>query len=163
MEEEKLGLYYFTILDHWKLFCEYHSTLFDLTCIEYEALLKSDIDHLEKILLEKEAIVKSVDELEKSRQKIIEEINTCLTPENKINNVGDLISLMNNYENKSGQNILGRMNKLLINIIETIGLQNKKNQIFLNKAIHNLSVIKKDVKGVKTFYTYDDKGVSNNG
>ncbi len=64
---------------------------------------------------------------------------------------------------KRNQNCLDSLNSekhLLIDIIEKLQTQNKKNQLFLNKAINNLREIREDALGVKSYSTYNNKGLS---
>ena len=84
--------------------------------------------------------------LEKNNQKVV-------------NNVSELISLMNLFEETNKNYHLKRFNTLLIDIIEKLQDQNK-NQMFLNKAIHNLKEIREEAMGVKNYSTYNKQGVS---
>ena len=45
-------------------------------------------------------------------------------------------------------------------VFETESNQNKKNHIFINKAIHSLSEIKGSIEGKKNYETYTKKGVT---
>ena len=57
---------------------------------------------------------------------------------------------------------LNNFNSLLIDIIQKIQKQNKKNQIFINKAIISLKEIKGSVDGGKNFNTYTQEGLTTN-
>ena len=73
---------------------------------------------------------------------------------------GNPLSLMENFEKNLEEKYLNNFNNLLINIIEKIQNQNKKNHIFINKAIHSLSEIKGSIEGKKNYETYTKKGVT---
>jgi flagellar biosynthesis/type III secretory pathway chaperone len=67
---------------------------------------------------------------------------------------------MQNYEAETNEKHLYRFNELLIDVIEKIQTQNKKNQLFINKAILSLREIREDAGGVKKYNTYSAKGIS---
>jgi flagellar biosynthesis/type III secretory pathway chaperone len=52
------------------------------------------------------------------------------------------------------------LNSLLIDIIHRIQEQNKKNQMFLNKAMLSLREIKQGFTGKKTYTTYGADGMT---
>lgn len=160
MNVEKLKMFYFRVTDIWKRFCEEHTTLFNLTCDEYSALLKSDFDKIEKVTNEKEKVIIRIKALEEVRKKVLEDINKSGLIENEIKDIGELLELMKNYEAETREKHLFRFNELLIDIIEKIQVQNKKNQLFINKAIISLREIRNDVIGEKKYSTYSSKGVS---
>ena len=69
---------------------------------------------------------------------------------------------MEEFEESLEEKYLNNFNKLLIEIIEKIQAQNKKNHIFINKAIHSLNEMKGSVGGKKTYETYTKKGITTN-
>ena len=166
---EKIKYFYYQVTDLWKRFCEEHATLFNLTCEEYSNLLKTDLEKLEKTIAEKDTIINRINALEKLRLELISEINSELLQNQelrnifnlkKIDTVSDLLELMNNYEKKLDEKYLNNFNSLLIDIIQKIQKQNKKNQIFINKAIISLKEIKGSVDGGKNFNTYTQEGLT---
>ncbi len=161
-ESKNLYTYYFQITDIWKRFCEEHSDLLDKTFQEYSLLLESDLDALEPLLQEKAKIVQRISFLEKARQRSIVEINAFLKERKlkTIDSVSELIQVMKEFEEHNGEKHLFRFNQLLIDIIEKIQEQNKKNQLFLNRSINNLREIREDALGVKNYNTYNKKGLS---
>ena len=168
---EKIKYFYYQVTDLWKRFCEEHATLFNLTCEEYSNLLKTDLEKLEKTIAEKDTIINRINALEKLRLELISEINSELLQNQelrnifnlkKIDTVSDLLELMNNYEKKLDEKYLNNFNSLLIDIIQKIQKQNKKNQIFINKAIISLKEIKGSVDGGKNFNTYTQEGLTTN-
>lgn len=160
MDIQKLKLFYFRVTDIWKRFCEEHTLLFNLTCDEYSALLKSDFENIEKVTNEKEKVIIRIRALEEVRKKVIEDLNKSGLVENEVDSISSLLTIMQNYEAETKEKHLFRFNELLIDIIEKIQAQNKKNQLFINKAIISLREIREDVIGGKKYSTYSAKGVS---
>ncbi|MEI8346646.1 MAG: flagellar protein FlgN [Pseudomonadota bacterium] len=153
----ELEIIYHQITDLWKRFCEEHNNLFDLTLDEYSALLSSDIDKVDAIITEKNKVIANIGQLEELRQELINQINVQMPAERQIKKISELIIVMREFEEKNGQSHLFRFNQLLIDIIEKIQLQNKKNQIFINKAIVSLREIRENALG-KKFSTYTPRG-----
>lgn len=160
MERSKLNLeiLYYRITDLWKEFCELHNSLFDLTCDEYSLLLKSDLENLETKVEEKKAIIHKISLIESERVLLIEDLNKELSDEKKISTVSELITYFREFEEKNNLKHLFRFNALLIDIIEKIQDQNKRNQIFINKAIHALKEIRHEAVGQKNYATYNSLG-----
>src|SRR3989338_10330430 len=126
----------------WQEFCQLHNNLYKFTCDEYIHLLSSDIDKLESTLAEKDQIILDIKLLEEKRLTLIQEINAILPTDKKIEKVSQLIRLISETENNKGETRIEKLNKLLVDIIEKIQSQNKKNQLFLNKAILSLQDLK---------------------
>jgi flagellar biosynthesis/type III secretory pathway chaperone len=155
--ELQLKLSYQSFIDIWQQYCSLHKDLYELTLDEYSALLKSDLDLLETLLDKKNSLIGEIKELEEVRQRISADLALiCQTP---INNVSDLVTLAEKY-NLDNENILKKYNLLLADIINQIQEQNKRNQFFLNKAIHSIQELKENFKGKKNYKTYDNKGVA---
>jgi flagellar biosynthesis/type III secretory pathway chaperone len=161
-QDNTLHVIYFQVTDIWRRFCEEHTELLDKTFEEYSLLLKSDVEKLEDVLKEKQEIIKRVNILEEARAESIEKLNLYLREHNQkeVESVTELISVMKQFEEHNGTQHLFRFNELLIDIIEKIQQQNKKNQVFLNKAINSLREIREEAMGVKSYSTYNKKGVS---
>jgi len=154
---DQLEVLYFKVTDLWKKLCEEHSKLLDITFDEYSLLLRSEIESVEEKTQEKNIVIKKVNGLDKLRSALISEVNS-LFEEDKVENVTDLLKVMHKYEQVRGEKHLFRFNKLLIDIIEKIQIQNKKNQLFINKVIMNLREIREDAVGKKSYSTYNAKG-----
>lgn len=154
---DKLALLYFQMTDLWKQFCEAHNDLFNLTCDEYSLLLQSDLDSLEEKIAEKNECIKKIGTLELVRRDLINEVNE-LYPEKTIDSVSALLDVMSQYEVESNQKHLFRFNALLLDIIEKIQAQNKRNQLFINKALHSLQQIRLEATGQKNYTSYTSKG-----
>lgn len=149
--------HYQKVVDLWQKMCELHNELFNITCDEYLALLSSDIESLEKILIQKDDVIGQIKVIEDKRSKLIQLINNSIEG-SPIQTASDLIALMHRYHLEGHYHYLKKFNSLLIDIIEKIKEQNKKNQIFLNKAITSLRDIKNNISGQKSYETYNSKG-----
>ena len=152
---------YFKMTDLWKRFCELHFDLYELTCDEYKCLIESKIPELEDIVKSKEAVIKKIQQLDSLRQKLMKKINLSFFKNEKIKSAKDLISIFNDFDIKSGSRNLSKYNVLLKQMIEKIAIQNKRNLLFLNKAMNAINpIIKKnrEILGKKTFNTYTPKG-----
>lgn len=154
---EKLAILYFEVTDLWKRLCEEHNTLFNDTCDEYSLLLRSELDLLEEKLIEKNETIARISALENVRRELIKDLNELL-PEKNIDSVSKLLEVMRSYEVEKNQKHLFRFNALLIDIIEKIQAQNKRNQLFINKALHSLKQIRLEASGKKNYSTYTSKG-----
>ncbi len=162
MSENQKALYYYQVTDLWKRFCEEHSTLYNMTCEEYEILLSSNVDSLEDKIQQKEDIILNISALEQVRQQVIEKINAENILDYKIERVRDLLDAFENYEKETNQAHLRNFNDLLIELIENIQAQNKKNQIFINKALNSLREIRESAQGKKSYSTYNSTGKQQN-
>lgn len=154
---DKLAIIYFEVTDLWKRLCEEHNYLFSVTCDEYSLLLKSELDLLEEKLVEKNQIITRIGALETIRRELIAELNS-LFPEKNIDSVTKLLEFMKSYDVEKNQKHLFRFNALLIDIIEKIQTQNKRNQLFINKALLSLKQIRIEATGKKNYSTYTSKG-----
>ncbi len=159
MESARLSLFYFQITDVWKRHCELHAELFDLTCDEYALLLNSDLDALEDKVAQKNNIVSLVKENENIRSEVIQELKEH-HPSAKLDSISDVIKFFATFEAEKKDKHLERFNNLLLDIIGKIQDQNKKNQIFINKAILSLREIRETATGKTSVHTYNAKGVS---
>lgn len=153
-------LHYQSVVSVWEGFCQLHKELYDLSCEEYLTLLASDVDKLESMLPLKEEIIARISELEKSRGELIEKLNESHLFTHKIIKAGDLLAAFSDMDNLSGIPALKNLNSLLIDIIQKIQEQNKKNQVFLNKAMLSLREVQQGFSGKKTFTTYGADGMT---
>ena len=151
----ELGLKLNTLADLWQQFCEKHTELYEATCEEYIHLMSSDMDKLEEIVAQKANIIAKIDEYDRSRLDLIEEISKLLEipmPEK----MSELLA--NENINKEFSERIEKLNLILLDIIENIMEQNRKNQFFLNKAIHSLNELKESFSGQGNYSTYSAKG-----
>lgn len=159
LSQGQISLYYFRVTDIWKKLCEEHSELLNLTMEEYGLLLRSDLEALEVKIEEKKSVIESIKNLENLRRETIAELNNVLTTQ-QISNYKDLLVYMDQFELEKNSGHLRRFNSLLIDIIEKIQLQNKRNQIFINKAVTSLRSLREEASGEKSYQTYGKNGVS---
>ncbi|MFL5783389.1 MAG: flagellar protein FlgN [Bacteriovoracaceae bacterium] len=153
-------LYYQQAVTIWEGFCRLHKELYDLTNDEYITLLASDIEKLETMLPLKEEIVSRIGQLEKDRAHLIHKLNESNLFATEITRAGELLEAFADIDQKSGIPALRNLNSLLIDIISKIQEQNKKNQIFLNKAMHSIRELKAGFSGKKTYTTYGADGMT---
>ncbi len=153
-------LYYQQAVTVWENFCKLHKELYDFTTDEYMTLLASDIDKLETMLPIKEEIIARISELEKDRTHLMLKINESNLFGSEISRAGELLDAFADIDQKSGIPALKNLNSLLIDIIQKIQEQNKKNQMFLNKAMLSLRDIKQGFSGKKTYTTYGADGMT---
>lgn len=159
---DKLEMIYFRVTDLWQRLCEKHNNLLNLTFDEYALLLESDMDKLQTKAEEKDTTNDEITALENVRAQVIEDLNKFLVSKSMepISSVSDLIMVMDLYERKNDQKHLFRFNRLLIDLIEKIQDQNKKNQLFINKALLSLKQIREEAMGSKNYSTYNKRGAS---
>ncbi len=146
----------------WHDFCEKHTELYEVTCDEYMHLLASDIDALENTVQEKQKTIAYINRLEQNRNELTQELAQMLngdTPQN----VSDLLTGLRNNNEVEAADHIEKLNLVLLDIIEKIQEQNKKNQFFLNKAIHSLNELKESFSGKGNYKTYSSTGMANNG
>ena len=154
-------LYYQQAVIIWEEFCKLHRELFDLTCDEYLVLLASDIDQLESMLPLKEEIILNIGLIEKERAALLHTLNTKELLDEPLVKASDLLEYFDDIETQSGVNALKNLNSLLIDIVQKLQLQNKKNQQFLNKAMLSIRDIKESYGGKKKSYkTYGSDGMT---
>jgi flagellar biosynthesis/type III secretory pathway chaperone len=158
LDEKKL--YYQHVLGVWEGFCHLHTELYDLTCDEYLTLLASDMDKLEGMLPLKEEIISKISELEADRTELMEKLNSSKIFGTHIAKSGDLLFAFAEMDQQASLPALKNLNSLLIDIIYKIQEQNKKNQMFLNKAMLSLREMKQGFTGKKTFTTYGADGMT---
>ncbi len=160
--DQVYSIHYFRVTDLWKKLCEAHQQLLELTFDEYSLLLGSQIEELEEKIEDKNELIAFIAKLDNERKEAITLLNKDLKSNGakQIQNVADLIITMKDYESKKDQHHLRRFNALLIDIIEKIQAQNKKNQLFINKALMSLREIREDAVGKKNYSTYNAKGAS---
>ena len=158
LDEKKL--YYHSVVSVWEGFCHLHKELYDLTCDEYLTLLSSDVDKLEHTLPLKEEIIRKISVLEYERKDLIESINTSKIFTKNILKSSDLLIVFSEIDQSSALPALKNLNALLIDIVQKIQEQNKKNQMFLNRAMLSLREIKQGFTGKKTYSTYGADGMT---
>jgi flagellar biosynthesis/type III secretory pathway chaperone len=152
MERQDVSIYLDRAQDIWYRLCQLHNELLEKTCDEYLVLLASDLDQLEVIVGEKEEILKKIDLVDRDRKDLILSLNK----RDQISTVSDLLNYFNSKQIDSKN--IEKLNSLLIDIIQKITTQNKKNQSFLNKAIHSLNELKGNFNGRSHYNIYTNRG-----
>lgn len=153
----KLGL----LRDLWHNFCEKHTDLYELTCDEYMHLLSSDVDQLEITVENKNTLINFINKLELDRNELAGEIAT-LYGIKKPEKLTNLIQILKDNKEEKIAIEIEKLNLVLLDIIEKIQEQNKKNQVFLNKAILSLRELKDSFSGKTTYNTYSSNGMTRN-
>lgn len=151
---------YFEVTDLWKLLCEEHSLLFNLVSDEYLLLLESNIEGLEEVVTEKKEVIARIAKLDLHRQSLLKKINSHLREQEQIKSVAGLIKFLGTNPIERDQKHFLRFNGLLNKTIDKLKQQNKRNHLFLNKAMVSLNDWKKEALGHKSFSTYDAFGTT---
>ena len=141
----------------WRYFCEKHTDLYEATCDEYMHLLSSDIEKLDLSLALKQEIITEISTLELSRQGVITQLSSLLNIEKPLK-LEALLSVLKDNNEVSMASEIEKYNLVLLDIIDKIQEQNKKNQVFLNKAILSLQTLRESFSGKKTYKTYSSLG-----
>ena len=143
----------------WREFCEKHTELYELTCDEYMHLISSDIDKLDETVEEKKLLLDNINKLEAHRQDVTSEVSLLLKKENPKKLTLLLDKLKESGEVKVSEQI-EKLNLILLDIVTKIQEQNKKNQVFLNKAILSLNELKQSFTGKSNYKTYSSSGLT---
>lgn len=149
------------LYDLWSDFCEMHTSLYEITCDEYMHLLASDINSLEDSIQDKTKILEQINNLETRRQELSESLAASFKEE-KPQKLSDLITMLTKHGEAEIAGNIEKLNLVLIDIIEKIQEQNKKNQVFLNKAIYSLKELRESFTGKKKSNTYSARGITGN-
>lgn len=157
MSDKDLLIFYFQVTDLWKRFCESHQEMFELTCDEYYALLKNDLDKVDLIVEKKQSLMEYISSLNDLREELIRDINIVYSNA-KIENVTQLLSFMLATTIEKDEQHLKRFNTFLIDTIEKIQKQNSINQQFITKAMTSIESVRENLLGKSRYQTYDSRG-----
>jgi flagellar biosynthesis/type III secretory pathway chaperone len=161
MKDMRLRFHHQAAIEIWEQFCRSHHDLYELTCDEYQALLSGEIEALEDIIAKKEAVVAVVNHWEAQRAALIATLNSERDPSDElITNVTGLLKVLGPAENNLPIPALHNLNSLLIDVITRIQEQNKRNQVFLNRAMSSLREIREGFSGKKQYTTYGADGMT---
>ncbi|MEX0798637.1 MAG: flagellar protein FlgN [Bacteriovoracaceae bacterium] len=150
------------IADLWQEHCALHTQLFELTCDEYVHLLASDMEELDQVIEDKKALIGRINQLEDKRQLLVQELNNN-HPNAKIEKMAGLILFLKSKNMETDATRIEKLNLVLMDIIDKIQNQNKKNQLYLNKALVSLKELKESFGGPKKQYnTYGSNGAARN-
>ncbi len=157
MYKENLNL----IKNHWKALCENHIILYNQTKKEYSLLIESNITKLEEILQIKSKIIININNINNQRNKAILSFINELKEENSSIEINNFQDLVDNVKSKSDTNYINELielNNMLIKVIKKIQIQNKKNQLLLNKSIIFINSLKDEFLGKNSSFIYKKKG-----
>jgi len=160
MKDQALHLYHGRAVEVWEQFCRLHHDLYELTCDEYQALLSGEIDQLEGLIARKQMIVDEVSKWENIRADLIKQMNGDNLIQVSIHSASDLLNVLKPIEATLSIPALHNLNDLLIDVISRIQMQNKRNQLFLNRAMQSLNELKDGFSGKKHFTTYGANGMT---
>lgn len=158
----KLKLQADAVADLWQQQCSLHTSLFELTCDEYIHLLASDMDKLDQTIEDKQTLIQDINNLEDKRQLYLQEINEDHIDAG-IQKLSELTSFLSLHGLDKESQRLQKLNLVLMDIVDKIQEQNKRNQVFLNKALLSLKELKKSFGGgSKRYETYGSNGATRN-
>ena len=158
--DERLRLYHQSAVELWEQFCKLHQELYENTCDEYQALLSGEIEGLEELIARKENVMQRINAVEAHRSELIAALNRDGLTSQPISNVSGLLQLLRPVEETLPIPALKNLNALLIDVITRIQEQNKRNQIFLNRAMLSLKDIREGFSGKKQYTTYGANGMT---
>jgi len=160
MKDLSLRFKHQSAVEIWENFCQLHHSLYELTCDEYQALLSGEIELLEEIIGKKEAVMAQINDWEARRASLIDSMNKENLSSEKIANVTGLLKVLAPAEAELPIPALHNLNSLLIDVITRIQEQNKRNQIFLNRAMSSLREIRDGFSGKRQYTTYGADGMT---
>lgn len=143
----------------WRQFCETHTQLYEFTCDEYMHLLSSEIDDLNATVEKKLKVLDVINELDAQRQQLTSEI-LILMDKTDNKKLSTLLEALKEQGEDGVAMQVDKLNSLLIDVIEKIQEQNKKNQVFLNKAILSLQELRENFTGKTNYKTYSSMGTT---
>ena len=123
-------------------------------------LLSSDIDQLNITLSEKKSLLNEISDLDQHRKEVTGEILKLMNVAEGPQKLSYLLSCLKETNEIQAASHIEKLNLVLLDIIEKIQDQNKKNQIFLNKAIHSLRELKESFSGKVQYKTYSATGMA---
>ena len=157
-----LQITYNEMVEIWILMCNKHEELYHLTCQEYVLLLKSEIDELEKTIDQKIQIINEINFYDEKRKRQLQGLKNALSISSVLK-VSDFIEMIDKYKIDEESKTFFKYNQFLLDFIQKLKEQNKKNQIILNKSLINLKELREKLLGEDSLKTYDMRGLENNG
>lgn len=146
--KQESQLLYLEFTELWKTLCETHNKLYQVTCDEYLALLNSDIDQVHHLLSIKEALMKEIDSLDKERSTLVNKVALQANiPHESLKKFKTVYDYLRDQLDLNDKNPLIKYHQLMIEMVEKNQDQNKKNRIFLNKALTSIQELRKDLNG----------------
>lgn len=157
--KQESQLLYLQFTDLWKLLCEMHNELFQITCDEYLALLNSNIDQVNKLLSIKENLMLKIDSLEQERLSLVNKVALqANVPIESLQKFKSVYDYLREELNLNDQNPLIKFHELMVDLVEKTQDQNKKNRFFLNKALNSIQQLRKELNGNIKINNYSRTG-----
>lgn len=152
-------LLYLEFTELWKSLCDIHNQLYQITCEEYLALLNSNIEKVHLLLENKELLMKNIDGLDQERLNLLTRVSDfSQLPITSLSKFKVVYEYLKEELNLEENNPLLKYHLLMIELIEKTQDQNKKNRIFLNKALHNIQELRNDFNGTTKVNNYSRTG-----
>jgi flagellar biosynthesis/type III secretory pathway chaperone len=151
--------YYLKFTKIWSSLCKLHAELLDLSYDEFQAIKKSELERIIEITSHKDEIVSKIDKVDKARKFLIQNFSETIPEVGIFEKSHELIAFFKNNRVNEGIDHLDHFNNLLIEVIENLQDQNRKNQYFLNRAINSLEQLKADMTGSRKYNHYNAKGL----
>ena len=142
----------------WKDFCIFHSNLLDATFSEYDYLLSSDLDELDIVNTIKNELVEKIKSKELERKQLLTEAFEAGITTSEIKGLNQLENYFMEYERNEKIEYFSEFSLLLKNILTNLKAQNKRNQIFIYKALNSLASLREDMAGQKSTEVYSPSG-----
>lgn len=146
------------LVDIWRGFCEFHTKLYEFTCDEYMHLLASEIEELNDTVQSKLQLLEQINLLDAQRSEVTKEVMSAYQITDQPLKITELLATLRENNEPDIAKQVESMNLILLDIIEKIQEQNKKNQVFLNKAIHSLQDLRENFIGKTKYKTYSSTG-----
>ena len=150
---------YNSFTDLWKRLCDIHSELYGITCEEYLALLNSNIDQVNALLEHKEVLIKTIDDFEAERFSLV--LRIAKISQSQPTNFAKFKTVYEYFHKHlqlDNENTLLKYHATMLDLIEKTQDQNKKNRIFLNKALHSIQELRFELNGVSKVDNYSRTG-----
>lgn len=122
-------------------------------------LLASEIDELENDVDNKNLTIQKINGLELERNLVGQEIAQYYQ-QAKTERLSELLEILKAQNHEKVAIEIEKLNLVLLDIVDKIQDQNKKNQVFLNKAILSLRELKSSFNGKTTYNTYSASGMT---
>ncbi len=146
--KQESQLLYLEFTELWKTLCDSHNKLYQVTCDEYLALLNSDINLVHQLLSVKEDLMKQIDSLDRERSSLVNRVALQANiPSESLKKFKTVYDYLRDQLALNEQNPLIKYHQLMIELVEKTQDQNKKNRIFLNKALSSIQDLRKELNG----------------
>ncbi len=156
--KETLQDFYDELVLLWRELCVLHTQLFEITSHEYQLLLGGETEKLETNLSEKKEIIAKIQDYDSRRQTSISDLIEKFLPSLSDPHFQEINEFLQRELALGADHALLRYNYFLIDIIEKIQIQNRKNRQFLNRALLMMEDLKHDFQKKGKVLSYNKKG-----